>query len=69
MRFLYGSSGQLGEQQLLQAVLILEQFMTTGGGWQDQVGGLVAGAKIGRTSTQVIPPHICRKYRAHSRKY
>jgi len=26
-------------------VLVLEQMMTTGGGWQDQVGGLVPGVK------------------------
>ncbi|KAK9516097.1 hypothetical protein VZT92_024055 [Zoarces viviparus] len=30
-------------------VLYLEQILTTGGGWQDQVGGLVGGVKVGRS--------------------
>lgn len=32
--------------QLVDAVLRLEQAMTTGGGWQDQAGGIWPGAKI-----------------------
>lgn len=35
---------------LIHAVLYLEQILTTGGGWQDQVGGLVGGVKVGRSS-------------------
>ena len=27
---------------LTRAVLLLEQYLTTGGGWQDQMGGLVS---------------------------
>uniref|UniRef100_A0A8C5BCZ9 L-fucose kinase n=1 Tax=Gadus morhua TaxID=8049 RepID=A0A8C5BCZ9_GADMO len=34
---------------LVHAVLHLEQLLTTGGGWQDQVGGLVGGVKVGRS--------------------
>ncbi|XP_070686170.1 L-fucose kinase [Pempheris klunzingeri] len=34
---------------LIHAVLHLEQLLTTGGGWQDQVGGLVGGVKVGRS--------------------
>ncbi|KAJ8252633.1 hypothetical protein COCON_G00219450 [Conger conger] len=34
---------------LIHAVLHLEQTLTTGGGWQDQVGGLVGGVKIARS--------------------
>ncbi|KAM6970127.1 L-fucose kinase [Aplochiton taeniatus] len=34
---------------LIHAVLHLEQMLTTGGGWQDQVGGLVGGIKVGRS--------------------
>ena len=30
---------------LYQRVLNLEQIMSTGGGWQDQVGGLTPGVK------------------------
>ncbi len=35
---------------LFDAVLMLEQMLTTGGGWQDQVGGLVGGVKLATTS-------------------
>uniref|UniRef100_A0A672HET9 L-fucose kinase n=1 Tax=Salarias fasciatus TaxID=181472 RepID=A0A672HET9_SALFA len=35
---------------LIHAVLYLEQILTTGGGWQDQVGGVVGGLKVGRSS-------------------
>ncbi|CEL98093.1 unnamed protein product [Vitrella brassicaformis CCMP3155] len=31
------------------AVLMVEQMMTTGGGWQDQVGGLNGGARLGQS--------------------
>uniref|UniRef100_A0A8C7FLA5 Fucose kinase n=1 Tax=Oncorhynchus kisutch TaxID=8019 RepID=A0A8C7FLA5_ONCKI len=34
---------------LIHAVLHLEQMLTTGGGWQDQVGGLVGGVKVARS--------------------
>ncbi|KAL0967867.1 hypothetical protein UPYG_G00258650 [Umbra pygmaea] len=34
---------------LIHAVLHLEQMLTTGGGWQDQVGGLVGGVKLARS--------------------
>ncbi|AWP09024.1 putative L-fucose kinase [Scophthalmus maximus] len=36
---------------LIHAILYLEQILTTGGGWQDQVGGLVGGVKVGRSRT------------------
>ncbi|KAL7867613.1 hypothetical protein SRHO_G00089970 [Serrasalmus rhombeus] len=35
---------------LIHAVLYLEQILTTGGGWQDQVGGLVGGVKVARSN-------------------
>jgi len=31
--------------QLIEQTLLLEQRLSTGGGWQDQVGGIVGGAK------------------------
>ncbi|XP_035859406.1 L-fucose kinase [Sander lucioperca] len=34
---------------LIHGVLYLEQILTTGGGWQDQVGGLVGGVKVARS--------------------
>ncbi|XP_057317332.1 L-fucose kinase-like isoform X1 [Hydractinia symbiolongicarpus] len=42
---------------VLHAVLDLEQMLTTGGGWQDQVGGLCPGIKIGSSKNQ-LPLHI-----------
>ncbi len=36
-------------QELTDLVLSLEQYMTTGGGWQDQVGGIHPGAKLTTT--------------------
>lgn len=46
----------LTQPQLFDAVLCLEQMITTGGGWQDQVGGLVGGIKL--TSTQPGLPQL-----------
>ena len=37
---------RLEPDQLFDQVLSIEQMMTTGGGWQDQVGGLVGGVKM-----------------------
>ncbi len=34
------------DNSIIEAVLKLEQLMTTGGGWQDQVGGLIPGVKL-----------------------
>lgn len=38
---------------LIHNVLYLEQILTTGGGWQDQVGGLVGGVKVGRSRAEL----------------
>jgi fucokinase len=37
---------ELGGQQLSDQVMRLEQSMTTGGGWQDQAGGIFPGLKL-----------------------
>ncbi len=37
------------ESEILSAVFVAEQIMNTGGGWQDQVGGLTPGIKSGST--------------------
>lgn len=36
----------LSDSELYDIVLCMEQIMTTGGGWQDQVGGVVPGIKF-----------------------
>lgn len=40
------SGKALENQSLSKAVMQLEQLMTTGGGWQDQAGGIFPGAKL-----------------------
>lgn len=37
------------QDNLIARVSVLEQLMTTGGGWQDQVGGVFPGAKLIQT--------------------
>ena len=34
------------DTELFEQVLLLEQLLTTGGGWQDQVGGIIPGIKL-----------------------
>ncbi|MCJ7580108.1 MAG: hypothetical protein MUP98_06190 [Candidatus Aminicenantes bacterium] len=41
--------------ELFNGVLQLEQELTTGGGWQDQIGGVVEGVKTIRTEPGLIP--------------
>ncbi|KAM9289175.1 L-fucose kinase isoform 3-T3 [Morus bassanus] len=54
MASLYRAAGKSAStESLIHAVLHLEQRLTTGGGWQDQVGGLVPGIKIGRSKAQL----------------
>jgi len=36
-----------------QQVLHCEQMLTTGGGWQDQVGGLSPGIKVGHSKAEI----------------
>jgi galactokinase/mevalonate kinase-like predicted kinase len=36
---------QLTQEDLFNRTLYMEQLMTTGGGWQDQIGGVVGGVK------------------------
>ncbi|CAL1547211.1 unnamed protein product [Lymnaea stagnalis] len=38
---------------LIHAVLYLEQLLTTGGGWQDQIGGLVGGIRLGLSEAKL----------------
>jgi len=42
-------SVEVAQARLFDEVLCLEQMLTTGGGWQDQVGGLVGGIKLATT--------------------
>ena len=54
------------QRELFHDVLRLEQALTTGGGWQDQIGGGVGGTKITSTACGMFPdPRI--HYRAERR--
>jgi fucokinase len=46
---------ELSQQQLFYSVLRLEQALTTGGGWQDQIGGAIDGVKMIVTEPGFIP--------------
>jgi len=45
----------LSERELFHRVLQLEQELTTGGGWQDQIGGVLPGVKMITTDAGLIP--------------
>ncbi|KAM4721903.1 L-fucose kinase [Rhinophrynus dorsalis] len=54
MAVLYRVSGRSADaESLIHAVLHLEQVLTTGGGWQDQVGGLIPGVKLGSSAPEL----------------
>ena len=45
----------LAARELFHAVLKLEQELTTGGGWQDQIGGVVEGVKMIEADKGLVP--------------
>ena len=45
----------LTERDLFHRVLQLEQELTTGGGWQDQIGGVLPGVKVITADPGLIP--------------
>ncbi|MEN6426449.1 MAG: L-fucokinase [Phycisphaerales bacterium] len=45
----------LSQRELFHSVLRLEQALTTGGGWQDQIGGVVDGVKMIVTEPGMVP--------------
>jgi galactokinase/mevalonate kinase-like predicted kinase len=51
---------ELSTTELFHAVLRLEQALTTGGGWQDQVGGVLAGVKLITTRPGLVPDPAIR---------
>lgn len=46
---------ELSQRELFHRVLRLEQALTTGGGWQDQIGGAVDGVKMIFTEAGLVP--------------
>lgn len=51
---------RLSTADVFQGVLRLEQALTTGGGWQDQIGGLVGGLKLVSTLPGLLPEPTIR---------
>jgi fucokinase len=51
---------QLSSNELFHGVLRLEQKLTTGGGWQDQIGGSVGGLKLITTQPGMVPDATIR---------
>ena len=61
VKALYESMGlPVTDREVFSHVLCIEQLMSTGGGWQDQVGGIVPGIKMIRT-TQGLKQEILVK--------
>ncbi|MFC1677915.1 hypothetical protein ACFL3G_12755 [Planctomycetota bacterium] len=51
---------ELSQRELFHNVLKLEQALTTGGGWQDQIGGVVGGVKMISTQAGLLPDATIR---------
>lgn len=50
---------EVDANELYNRVLCMEQIMSTGGGWQDQVGGLAAGIKIVSSASGMKQNVVC----------
>ena len=46
---------EVSARRLFHQVLVLEQMLTTGGGWQDQIGGVAGGLKLITTEPGMVP--------------
>ena len=50
---------KLSQEELYNRVLCMEQIMSTGGGWQDQVGGLAPGIKMVTSDAAIVQEIGC----------
>ncbi len=48
------------DRNIFARTTVLEQILTTGGGWQDQVGGITAGVKLITTHAEISQSHDIR---------
>ena len=67
---LLGALGELGglnwdTAEICRRTLTLEQMLTTGGGWQDQIGGLARGLKLIETQPGLHQDLVVRWLPAH----
>ncbi len=51
---------EVTEEEIFDTVLCMEQLMSTGGGWQDQVGGIVPGIKMISTTPGLNQKIVCQ---------
>lgn len=51
------------DDEVFERVLCMEQLMSTGGGWQDQVGGIVPGIKMITTTPGLSQKIVCTPLR------
>ena len=62
VKAIYECFGQpLSDSEIYDRVLIMEQIMSTGGGWQDQVGGLTPGIKFISTEAGLCQKISCEQ--------
>lgn len=47
--------------EICKRTLVLEQLLTTGGGWQDQYGGVIGGVKLLQSAKGLEQDILCRK--------
>jgi fucokinase len=50
--------GELDDAAMVHSILILEQLLSSGGGWQDQVHGIIPGIKTVRSRAAEFPMDI-----------
>ena len=48
------------KQEICRRTLVLEQLLTTGGGWQDQFGGVLGGVKLLQTERGFVQRPVAR---------
>lgn len=48
------------KNEICHRTLVLEQLLTTGGGWQDQYGGILPGLKLLQTEAGIHQQPVCR---------
>jgi fucokinase len=58
---------KLSDNELYNRVLCMEQIMSTGGGWQDQVGGLALGVKMITSEAGIEQKISCTTLRFHDK--
>ncbi len=54
---------QASDDEVFERVLCMEQLMSTGGGWQDQVGGILPGVKMVSTTPGLSQKIVCTPLR------